>query len=321
MKYKVSVIVPVYRVEDYIARCAVSLFEQTMEEVEYIFVDDCTPDRSMQILEEVASRYPGRQKHIQYVRLASNGGVSAARNIALAIAKGEYLFFADGDDWTETNVLSTLYKAAEEENADIVRSDFFCTYLNHEEYVNQGKNKNDPAKCVKALLIEKMHGALWTKLVRLSLFRDHEVHFYDGNWNDLRASVQLFYYATKIVYVPKAFYHYVQYNSNSLSVTNMDKRLTEMIRQTDGMIEFLKDKPVQFDKQISYLKLAAKQTLLFSCDKRTYHKWRQIYPESNRHIWSYSALPVHLRLIGGCVSLKLWPLVNLWIWAKKRHNG
>ena len=312
----ISVIMPVYKAEAFIERCAKSLFEQTFRNIEYIFINDCTPDQSMHVLEKTASGYPDRLEQIRYVHHSSNRGVSAARNAGLAIATGEYLFFADADDWMERDMLADMYQAAKEKDADIVRCDFKCTYPAREETVEQG-NEDDPIACLKLLLCEKLHGALWTKLVRRSLYVDHKIIFHDGNWGDLRVSVQLFYYARKITCIPKAYYHYVQYNPNSLSTKQLNKKLHEMLRQTDGIIEFLKDKNVQLDKYIHYLKLAAKQTLLFTCDKDSFRRWLQIYPESNRYIWFYPSLPFHLRVVGGCTAMRLWPLIDLWIQVKK----
>ena len=321
MEYKISIIVPVYNVENYIERCVRSLFEQTMkEDVEYIFVNDCTPDRSIQIVEEVASEYPDRLEHIRYVHHILNSGASAARNSGLAIAKGEYIIYADGDDWAEKEMLADMYMAAKENDADIVRSDFFCTYSTHEEIVKQ-VDEVDPMECIKLLLSEKLHGALWIKLIKRTLYTDHMIVFFDGYWEDLRASVQFFYYAKKIVYIPKTYYHYVQYNTNAQGAQNLGKKLDEIIKNTDGIIEFLQEKNLPLDKHIHYLKLAAKQTLLFTCVKSSFREWLQIYPESNNYIWSYPSLPLHLRIVGGCTALKLWPLIDLWIWIKKRHKG
>jgi hypothetical protein len=109
----------------------------------------------------------------------------------------------------------------------------------------------------------------------------------------------------------------VQFNPNSLSAKEMETRLNEMISQTDGIIEFLKSKHVRLDKYILFLKLAAKQSLLFTCDKKSFQRWLRIYPESNKYIWFYPSLPLHLRIVGGCTSLRLWLLVDIWIQAKK----
>jgi len=320
MEYKISVIVPVYNVENYIERCARSLFEQTIEEgIEYIFVNDCTPDRSMQMLEEVASGYPEKLKHVRYIHHSLNSGASAARNSGLAAAQGEYIFYADGDDWAEKDMLNDMYNAAKENNADIVQCDFFCTDLAHEEYRKQ-RNEIDSIACIKLLLSEKLHGALWNKLVRRTLYIDNKIIIFDGYWEDLRASVQLFYYAKKIIYMPKAYYHYVQCNPNALTVQNYEKKLEEMIINTNGIIEFLKEKNIQWHKYISYLKLGAKRGLLITCDKKLFQRWLQIYPESNKYIWFYPSLPLHLRIVGGCTSIKLWPLIDFWIWMKKLYR-
>ena len=312
----ISVIVTVYKAEKYIERCAKSLFEQTFDSVEYIFVNDCTPDRSMQVLKEVASNYPDRLEHIRYVDHSLNSGVSAARNTGLAMAKGEYIFYADADDWMEREMLADMFKAARENDADIVRCDYIYAYAAFEKRVKQS-NTIDPMECIKLLLSEKEHGALWTKLVRRTLYTDNTIVFYDGNRGDLRASVQLFYYAKKITYIPKAYYHYVQYNPHALSVKNLEKRLNEMIRQAEGIIAFLNGKDVQLDRHIHYLKLATKQNLLFTCDKSSFRKWLTIYPESNNYIWIYPSLPFHLRIVGGCTAMRLWPLIWLWIQIKK----
>ena len=316
----ISVIVPVYKAETFIKRCAESLFQQTMKDgVEFIFVNDCTPDNSMQILKDVASGYPDRLHQIHYVNRSLNRGVSSSRNTGLALAKGEYIFYADADDCADSEMLADMYRAAKEHDADIVRCDFICSFSTYEQRINQN-SEADPMECIKLLLSEKLHGALWTKLVKRTLYTDNEIFFYDGNWGDLRASVQLFYYAKKITYVSKAYYHYIQYNLHSLSVKNLDKRLHDMMRQTDGIIEFLNSRNVRMDKHIHYLKLATKQTLLFTCDKILFRKWLQIYPESNKYIWSYPSLPLHLRIVGGCTTLKLWPLIDLWIWLKKWYG-
>ncbi|MBO5667722.1 MAG: glycosyltransferase family 2 protein, partial [Lentisphaeria bacterium] len=91
MDIKVSVCIPVYGVEKYIERCARSLFEQTMRDgIEFIFVNDCTPDKSIEILEQILSEYPHRQEQTKIIHHKQNGGLVAARNTGLAHASGEY---------------------------------------------------------------------------------------------------------------------------------------------------------------------------------------------------------------------------------------
>ena len=118
---KVSVCVPVYGVEKYIERCARSLFEQTMKEgIEFIFVDDCTPDRSMEILERVREEYPERIRQVKIVRHPENQGLTGARNTALKEAEGEYIIHCDSDDWVDRELYGKMYEAAKEAEADVV---------------------------------------------------------------------------------------------------------------------------------------------------------------------------------------------------------
>ena len=114
---KVSVIIPIYKVEAFIERCATTLMEQTLREVEYIFVDDATPDSSIQVLEEVVTRYPERKEQVHIVHHGTNKGLPAARNTGLSLATGEYIFHCDSDDYVDQSYLLEMRQALE--NADI----------------------------------------------------------------------------------------------------------------------------------------------------------------------------------------------------------
>ena len=122
---KVSVIVPIYKVERFIARCAESLLNQTLQEIEYIFVNDATPDGSMDILKETIARYPSRADSCHIVEHEVNKGLPSARNSGLAVARGEYVFHCDSDDFVEPTMFEDMYKAAIESSADIVRCDWY----------------------------------------------------------------------------------------------------------------------------------------------------------------------------------------------------
>ena len=116
---KVSVLVPVYGVEKYIERCAVSLFEQTYENLEYIFVDDCSPDNSIEILENVLERYPHRKEQTTIIQLEENGGLGNARKVSFKKATGEYVTFVDSDDFVSERMIELLVSKAQETGADI----------------------------------------------------------------------------------------------------------------------------------------------------------------------------------------------------------
>lgn len=119
MGCKVSVIVPVYNAEKYLRRCLESLCHQTLADIEIICVDDCSTDRSLEILREYAARYLKLRVHA----CEKNGGESVARNCGLRLAQGEYLGFVDNDDEVDLDFFRQLYEKASSENLDIVRGE------------------------------------------------------------------------------------------------------------------------------------------------------------------------------------------------------
>ena len=134
---KVSVIVPVYKVETFIERCIRSLMEQTLQDVEFVIVDDCSPDNSISIAQAVIQDYPGRKEQVKLIRHNVNQGLPAARNSGLTVASGEYVFHCDSDDFVEPAMLEQLYRAAKDEKADIVWCDWMLSFGQNERYMKQ----------------------------------------------------------------------------------------------------------------------------------------------------------------------------------------
>lgn len=120
-----SILIPVYGVERWIERCAVSLFEQDYENIEYIFVDDCTQDDSITILCEVVSRYPNRVAQVRILRHEKNRGLAAARNTAFDAASGEYIRIVDSDDFIPQNSCSLLMDAIHSSNSDVIIGGYY----------------------------------------------------------------------------------------------------------------------------------------------------------------------------------------------------
>lgn len=121
---RLSVIVPVYNVEPYIGRCARSLFAQSMDDIEFIFIDDCSQDASMSVLQAVMDGYPARKPWVKCVRMPVNSGQAAVRMKGLELAAGEYIGWCDSDDEVLPQAFSGMYAKAVETGADIVTCDF-----------------------------------------------------------------------------------------------------------------------------------------------------------------------------------------------------
>lgn len=111
---KISVLVPVYNVEPYLAQCLESICAQTLRELEVVCVDDASTDGSLSILREFAER----DQRVKVVQAPENGGLSRTRNLAMSYAQGEYLVLVDSDDWLETDLLEEMYSRAKALDAD-----------------------------------------------------------------------------------------------------------------------------------------------------------------------------------------------------------
>ena len=235
---KVSVLVPVYGVEKYIERCARSLFEQTLDDIEFIFVDDCTPDRSVEILrsiiEEYRLRFAEKKYAVRIVKMPTNSGLAAVRRQAIQLATGDYVTFCDSDDIMPSDAVEILYHGAIESGADIVSGDMEMLY-------DDGSTKrtfislpygSDAESVYRALLSKEYSHTLCSKLFRNSLLQDHEyiTLMHATNGEDGMLFYQVLQYASKIVHQPKVVYHYYQNSQSSTHVRLKESALYSIIQ-------------------------------------------------------------------------------------------
>lgn len=318
MEYKVSVIIPVYKVEKFIGRCARSLMEQTLTNAEYIFVDDASPDGSIGVLRQVLADYPERSKHVRILTHPENKGLPAARNTGLAVAQGEYIFHCDSDDFVEKDLLSTLYETACRENADIVWSDYYISYPNNERYLKQ-PSYDTPEAALKGMLHGRMKYNVWNKLARRSLYMDHDITFPAGYaMGEDMTMMLLFSYAHKVAYVGKALYHYV---SNNASMTNVPKpkHLVELKHNSDRVLSFLEKRYHGTWREEGYsFMLLMKWPFLTGHNSKFYPLWEQWYPEANNHIWNSKEVSFRIRFVEFCAANGWFRLVKLHDWIVLR---
>ena len=310
MDYKVSVIIPIYKVEAFIERCATTLMEQTLREVEYIFVDDATPDRSIRILEEVVARYPERKEQVRIVHHEENKGLPAARNTGLTLATGEYIFHCDSDDYVEPTMLEELYHAAKKQEADIVWCDWYLTFAENERYMKQ-PCFGTPMEALKAMLSGGMKFNVWNKLVRRSLYTDNGIEFPSGyGMGEDMTMMMLFAHAQKIAYVPKAYYHYIKTNTNAFSQTYSDKHLVELKHNVQRIVDYMQGiYGNDLEKELSFLKLDVKFPFLIA---NNFKRWKEWYPEANRYILQNKYISSRSRYIQWLAAKKQYWLV--WIY-------
>ncbi|MCM1372454.1 MAG: glycosyltransferase [Bacteroides sp.] len=309
----ISVIIPIYKVERFIKRCAKSLLEQTLqEEVEFIFVDDCTPDRSISLLEETISCYPHRSADCHIVRHKVNKGLPAARNTGLIHAKGKYIYHCDSDDWLELDALEKLLNMAESKQADMVWCDWYLSFKHNERYMKQ-PDCHSSEEALQKILRGKMKYNVWNKLTRRSLYKDNQITFptRHGMGEDM-TMIRLLACASVVAYVPSALYHYVKTNGEAFTNSFSEKNLCDIIYNTNETIRFLsKKKGSKMDEAIACFKLSVKYPLLISDDKRLYAIWQTWFPEANTSIWRNEEFSFRSRFLQYVASKNMFWIVRL----------
>lgn len=286
MTAKVSVIIPIYKVRNFIERCVCSLFEQTLRDIEYIFVDDASPDDSIEILRSCIERYPERKGQVTVLTHEQNKGLPAARNTGLAMAAGEYVFHCDSDDFVEKSMLEEMYDTAKEKDADMVYCDFYLSFEKNERYMSNPTYETAEDMFKLGLLGGNMKYNVWNKLVRRSLYTDNDIWFPAGHaMGEDMTIIRLAACAKSVAYVPKAFYHYVKLNANAYSATMSEKHKIDIRFNVDQTVEFLEKKFGQsLNKEIAFFKLNTKLPFLITDDENQYEVWREWWPEANKYI-------------------------------------
>ena len=209
----ISVIVPIYNAEGTLLRCLDSLKAQTFRDFEVLMINDGSPDRCGEMIDEYAhTDYRFKAFHKQ------NGGVSSARQYGIDHAQGVYTIHADPDDWVEPTMLEDLYLKAQEENADMVICDFYENTYKGQKYVKQQPSALDHQTVLKELF-QQLHGSCCNKLVKRVCYSEYGVRFPLKLFRceDQYVNSALLMNDLRVSYLSKAYYHYVRSDRQSLS--------------------------------------------------------------------------------------------------------
>lgn len=301
-KPPVSVIIPIYNVEKYIERCVRSLMEQTLNDIEYIFVNDCTPDRSIEILQRTIAEYPQRKKYIQILTHDRNRGSACARNNGVKAATGEYIIHCDSDDWVEKDMYEKMYQEAVSQNADIVVCDYIAEYSKKQVYHSQ-YTSTEKKEFLCSILCGKLHNGMWNKLVRSTLYNRLNFLWKEGinMWEDVSIIPRLAYYAQRISYLPDALYHYSQTNTSAYTKEWSLSSLENVISVTNIINTFFEEKgDDSYHQALLFFKLHAKYVLLHYAPSDKFKLYLTLYPETNHLVFSHPAFPFYSKIIMWC---------------------
>lgn len=218
---QVTILMPIYKVEQYLEKTLCSIFNQTYPYLDYVFVNDCSPDNSLQVLQDTIAKQEIESNRYIIVNHTQNEGIAVSRTDCIANAKGDYVFFVDSDDWIEKDTVEKMVAATKDGTIDIVGCDFMKDYLSgkttyhHEEYADSCRE--NLYKCLNYDIAT----VLWKLLIRRTLFNNFTITPHVDIVEDYIMSVKLYYYAQNFAAIPKAFYHYVQYNQARVSLQTL----------------------------------------------------------------------------------------------------
>lgn len=238
---KISVVVPVYNTEDYLARCLDSLVNQTLEEIEILVINDGSTDDSQRVIDDYAKRYPGKITPLA----KKNGGLSDTRNFGIAHATGDYLSFVDSDDYVDLDMLERMHSKATTTGSDVVCSQityawsarydrrYFTRVLHH-----FGKSVAESPE-----LLRWANAYAWNKIYRRALWLRNGFEFPVGQaFEDSAVIYNVLYKANKVECVNIPFYHYVRYRSESITNT-FDQGFFDIFTSCDDFRHYYQQQP------------------------------------------------------------------------------
>ena len=286
MKSLVSILVPVYGVEKFIEKCAISLFEQDYDNIEYIFVDDCSPDGSVNILNDVISRYPQCRHAVKIIAHEQNKGLAMARKTGLDSAEGDYVMFVDSDDYICSSTISKCINKISQDNSDMVVIGFNHIFSNKNHIVCPYEELM-ASDYLELALERKINVNVCGNLFKRSLFTDTGISFVEGiNFGeDYVVGTRLLYFVNKISFLSEPLYNYVHYNLSSYTNSFQEKHIDQLLNAERIIFDFYKDKDEKLKscQKVGRVKLKAEMlTMLLrqgSYSDRAYKRLIDLFKE------------------------------------------
>lgn len=250
-KYLISLVVPVYGVEKYIEKFAFSALSQDFDALQFVFVNDGTTDRSMEVLGRVIDEHFAERKDDVVIVNKSNEGLPLARRTGVENSDGEYILFADSDDWLEEGAVRKVAERIRETHADIVYFDLVKEYGGRSSYKREKDYLDgDSRKFIINMFNYRSHGYTVTKCFRRELYTEHTVYTPPyGMHEDIYLMSQIVFYARTFSHIGEALYHYRKDNEASFCSQSPG---TRHINSTKNMLdlyghyrEHLQGSPIQ----------------------------------------------------------------------------
>lgn len=299
---KVTVIVPFLNAESTLERCARSVLSQTLEELEVVFVNDGSHDRSVDVVNAVLADYPSRAANVKFLDFPIRQGLYHANHAAILKSTGRYLIRCDADDeFASPDVLRLMVEAAERASAEIVAAPYFL--VKGEKRSLMGLPKSFPD--INAMKINTAGYALWNKLISRSLLVDNSIFPFANVdcWEDLVLVARALVLTDKIVAVDLPVYnYYLNPGARSLSRASRSTLLHQHLLAALLLEQwFAKEIPDnRYERFLTRLKFISKVKFLRGKYKDV-GAWKKTFPEVNNRVLSITGVPIIYRLMYGVV--------------------
>ena len=247
-----SIIVPVYKIAEYLPKCIRSVLAQSSQDYELLLIDDGSPDNCGEICDTFAAQHPEKIRAIHQ----PNGGAGAARNRGIALAQGEYILFLDGDDYWEPNLLEDLQNAMKAQSADL--------YLFGAQVEKDGTPRGELHELIPCgeVCNVQTHPQLffgimapWNRAYRRSLFTDNGIAFASKVWyEDIRVVTKINTVARSALRLPGAYYHYLQRDGSAMNNKNLHRN-GEILQAFDDMRDWFTSHGIDeiYKQELCYL--------------------------------------------------------------------
>lgn len=280
---KVSIIIPVYNVENYLHRCLDSIVNQTLKEIEIICIDDGSTDGSSSILKD----YANRDSRIKVVA-QDNSGQGAARNLGISIASGDYIGFVDSDDWVDEDMYRIMFNEAIKNDSDMhictieqfdnetgTKNDYFCKY---DKYFR--KELEDRVFSLRDIsnVIFKINRVSWNKIYRKSFIKKNEIVFSNERYyQDNLFTYFAFYFAKRISFTRKPLY---VYRVNRPGATGLNQQKANHLMAVNSEIETImieRNIELAFIKEFNSYRIKRQFKKYLQKDRFSYKYYKEIF--------------------------------------------
>lgn len=317
----VSVIIPVYKVEPYMARCARSLFGQTLQDIEFLFIDDCTPDRSIDVMREVLEEFPERKDQVTVFRMPQNSGQAAVRMQGMTLAQGDYVIHCDSDDYVDINAYAALYGKARAEDLDIVT----CNHTVEQEGRALEQVRGE-CTSVARMLQGKERWNLICRMIRRTLLAGLTAPVADMG-EDMVISVQTQLKARRTGHVDQPLYFYcvredsITYQEGEAALVARWESLMKNARLLIGLLEdqygYTGDEP-----EIVHFKYKCRRMLTPLVHiPEYYRRWKETFPEVDRKVLSLRTCSLEEKFWFILIHLRLYhPVKRVTGWFRNHRR-